>query len=260
MAIATSSRRIAVVVKGYPRLSETFIAQEILALEERGLDFEIWSLRHPTESAVHPMNKRIKARVHYLPEYLYREPFRVLKGAVWSLKRPGFGALMKVFWRDLKRDLTPNRGRRLGPGFRHGEGDAGGSQARARPLSPHPRIGGALRGPPHRPAVDVLGPCQGHLDDAGLGKAREARRGQMGGDLHRRGRRAPRRLFAVARPMFRSSITGSIFHGFRRRPSAIPSATALIPPTPSASSASGGPWRRRASTIFCGRLRRFPKT
>ena len=75
MAIATSSRRIAVVVKGYPRLSETFIAQEILALEERGLDFEIWSLRHPTESAVHPMNKRIKARVHYLPEYLYREPY-----------------------------------------------------------------------------------------------------------------------------------------------------------------------------------------
>jgi glycosyltransferase involved in cell wall biosynthesis len=117
MAIATSSRRIAVVVKGYPRLSETFIAQEILALEERGLDFEIWSLRHPTESAVHPMNKRIKARVHYLPEYLYREPYRVLKGAVWSLKRPGFGALMKVFWRDLKRDLTLNRGRRLGQAF-----------------------------------------------------------------------------------------------------------------------------------------------
>jgi hypothetical protein len=29
--------RIAVVVKGYPRLSETFIAQELLALEQRGL-------------------------------------------------------------------------------------------------------------------------------------------------------------------------------------------------------------------------------
>ena len=32
-----SAPRIAVVVKGYPRLSETFIAQELLALEARGL-------------------------------------------------------------------------------------------------------------------------------------------------------------------------------------------------------------------------------
>ena len=29
--------RVAFVVKGYPRLSETFVAQEILALEQRGL-------------------------------------------------------------------------------------------------------------------------------------------------------------------------------------------------------------------------------
>ena len=32
------ARRIALVLKGYPRLSETFIAQEILALEGLGLD------------------------------------------------------------------------------------------------------------------------------------------------------------------------------------------------------------------------------
>ena len=29
--------RIATIVKGYPRLSETFIAQEILGLEKRGI-------------------------------------------------------------------------------------------------------------------------------------------------------------------------------------------------------------------------------
>ena len=34
-------RRVAFVLKGYPRLSETFIAQEILALEGRGLDILI---------------------------------------------------------------------------------------------------------------------------------------------------------------------------------------------------------------------------
>ncbi|HEV2603803.1 MAG TPA: glycosyltransferase [Microvirga sp.] len=114
---APPTPRIAVVVKGYPRLSETFIAQEILALEERGLDLEIWSLRHPTEKAVHPMHKRIRARRVYLPEYLYHEPLRVLQSALWSLRQPGLGAVLRAFWRDLRRDFTPNRGRRLGQAF-----------------------------------------------------------------------------------------------------------------------------------------------
>ena len=41
--------RVAVVLKGWPRLSETFIAQEIAGLEARGLAIEIWSLRKPTD-------------------------------------------------------------------------------------------------------------------------------------------------------------------------------------------------------------------
>ncbi|MFL5230545.1 MAG: glycosyltransferase [Microvirga sp.] len=109
--------RIAVVVKGYPRLSETFIAQELLALEERGIPLEIWSLRHPTEKHIHPMHARIRARARYLPEYLYQEPLRVLRGLVWSLRQPGIRRLLHLFWRDLLRDPTPNRGRRLGQAF-----------------------------------------------------------------------------------------------------------------------------------------------
>jgi glycosyltransferase involved in cell wall biosynthesis len=109
-----SAPRIAVVVKGYPRLSETFIAQEILALEERGIALEIWSLRHPTDKAVHPMHRRIQARRVYLPEYLYREPLRVVRGAFWAFRQPRFTALIRTFWGDLKRDFTPSRGRRLG--------------------------------------------------------------------------------------------------------------------------------------------------
>src|SRR3712207_7596862 len=35
-----------------------------------------------------------------------------------------------------------------------------------------------------RPDLDLLGPCQGYLDDAGLGKAREDGRGPLGCDLH----------------------------------------------------------------------------
>ncbi|MBM6582578.1 glycosyltransferase family 4 protein [Microvirga sp. BT689] len=117
MLPSTTARRIVVVVKGYPRLSETFIAQEILALEQRGLAFDLWSLRHPTERAVHPMHKAIKARITYLPEYLYEEPLRVLRGAFWCLKQKGFRPTIGAFWRDLKRDLTANRVRRLGQAF-----------------------------------------------------------------------------------------------------------------------------------------------
>jgi len=106
--------RIAIVVKGYPRLSETFIAQEILALEQRGLALEIWSLRHPTDPAIHAMNKNIKAPVTYLPEYLYQAPLRVLRAAFQAIRQPHFSLLARTFWRDLKRDPTPNRVRRLG--------------------------------------------------------------------------------------------------------------------------------------------------
>jgi glycosyltransferase involved in cell wall biosynthesis len=105
---------IAVVVKGYPRLSETFIAQEILALEKAGFGIEIWSLRHPTDGAVHMLNRQIRAKPVYLPEYLYQAPMRVLVGAASALTRPGFAKVAKMFLRDLARDFSANRGRRLG--------------------------------------------------------------------------------------------------------------------------------------------------
>jgi glycosyltransferase involved in cell wall biosynthesis len=117
MTSRNAGARIAVVVKGYPRLSETFIAQEILALEERGIPLEIWSLRHPTERHVHPMHRRIRAGVRYLPEYLCREPLRVLRGLAWAARQVHFGEVLGLFWRDLRRDFTANRGRRLGQAF-----------------------------------------------------------------------------------------------------------------------------------------------
>ncbi|MGB7287009.1 MAG: colanic acid biosynthesis glycosyltransferase WcaL, partial [Salaquimonas sp.] len=63
--------QIALVLKGYPRLSETFIAQEIHSLEKLGFEITIVSLRHPTSAKLHPVHKAIKAPLLYLPEYLY---------------------------------------------------------------------------------------------------------------------------------------------------------------------------------------------
>ncbi len=77
---AAGRGRVAFVLKGYPRLSETFIAQEILALEQRGLDILIVSLRHPTDRKTHPVHAAIRAERLYLPEYLYQEPARVWRG------------------------------------------------------------------------------------------------------------------------------------------------------------------------------------
>lgn len=106
--------RVAVAMKGYPRLSETFIAQELLGLQQRGLAFEIWSLRHPTDAAKHLMHGQIAAPVRYLPEYLHDEPGRVARGILNAVSRPGFLRLLPAFLRDLARDRTRNRLRRFG--------------------------------------------------------------------------------------------------------------------------------------------------
>lgn len=111
---AEKTPRIAVAMKGYPRLSETFIAQELLGLQQRGLPFEIWSLRHPTDAAKHLMHHQITAPVRYLPEYLHDEPARVARGLLAALLRPGLLRLLPVFLRDLARDRTRNRWRRFG--------------------------------------------------------------------------------------------------------------------------------------------------
>lgn len=106
--------RLAVAVKGWPRLSETFIAQELVALERAGITFDIWSLRHPTDTKTHPLHDQLRAHVHYLPEYLHDDPVRVLRGVLAALFRPRFLSTFAQFIRDLARDRSRNRVRRFG--------------------------------------------------------------------------------------------------------------------------------------------------
>jgi glycosyltransferase involved in cell wall biosynthesis len=61
---------LAMILKGYPRISETFISNEILLLEALGLNIRIFSMRQPRESFCHESVKQIRARVDYLPETL----------------------------------------------------------------------------------------------------------------------------------------------------------------------------------------------
>lgn len=110
----TGQSTIAVIVKGWPRLSETFIAQELRELERCGLRLRIFSLRWPTDRQVHPIVGEIAAPVAYLPEYLYRAPLRVLAGWWHARRLPGYAKARAAWLTDLRRDPTPNRVRRFG--------------------------------------------------------------------------------------------------------------------------------------------------
>jgi glycosyltransferase involved in cell wall biosynthesis len=62
--------RLGFILKGYPRISETFIANEILLLEQVGLTIRIFSMRPPRERFSHASIQQIRAAVDYLPETL----------------------------------------------------------------------------------------------------------------------------------------------------------------------------------------------
>ena len=111
---ARGVRRVGVVLKGYPRLSETFIAQELRALERRGIRLALFSLRHPTDAATHPIHAEIEAGVTYLPEYLHDEPLRVLRAWRRVRRSPGYCSALDAWRADFARDPTRNRARRFG--------------------------------------------------------------------------------------------------------------------------------------------------
>ena len=58
---------VAYVLKGWPRISELFIASEIYRLEQAGLPLRLYVIKPPDESETHPVVDRIAARPEYLP-------------------------------------------------------------------------------------------------------------------------------------------------------------------------------------------------
>ncbi len=80
------ARRTGYVLKMYPRFSETFILNEILALEEQGADLEIFSLRGPIDGHFHENLARVAAPVTYLAL-----PGRLSQ--LWSTLRRAFGIM-----------------------------------------------------------------------------------------------------------------------------------------------------------------------
>ncbi|OKL43170.1 glycosyltransferase family 4 protein [Pseudovibrio exalbescens] len=106
--------RVAVVVKGYPRLSETFIAQEILGLQNRGIGQLIVALRKPYDPYIHELHRQITSDVLYLPEYIKDDPQRVRRAKAWAEKQPTYEAARALFEADLANENNANRHRRWG--------------------------------------------------------------------------------------------------------------------------------------------------
>jgi glycosyltransferase involved in cell wall biosynthesis len=93
------------ILKGYPRISETFISNEILLLENLGFAVHLFSMRRPRENFSHESVKKIRAKVDYLPETLIKPLPRLLyHNLLLAAKKPVVyaGALRAGFRRFLR--------------------------------------------------------------------------------------------------------------------------------------------------------------
>ncbi|MGE4421606.1 MAG: glycosyltransferase [Pseudodesulfovibrio sp.] len=90
MSAPSGKKTLGMVLKGYPRISETFISNEIRLLEEMGFTIHIYSMRAPRENFSHESIKRIKAKVTYLPEsMLWGLPRLLYHNVRLFLRMPG---------------------------------------------------------------------------------------------------------------------------------------------------------------------------
>src|SRR2546426_8003581 len=80
------SPRIGYVLKMFPRLSETFILNEVLELERQGLKLRMFSLLRPVDRAVHSQADLVRSPICYLPERFQSETRRIARalGAVFA--------------------------------------------------------------------------------------------------------------------------------------------------------------------------------
>jgi glycosyltransferase involved in cell wall biosynthesis len=81
---------LVVVLNGFPRLSETFVLQELLELERCGVRLHVVALRQPEETVRQEALDRLEATVEYLPDLAEAAPKLALRAAhaALLLRRP----------------------------------------------------------------------------------------------------------------------------------------------------------------------------
>jgi glycosyltransferase involved in cell wall biosynthesis len=100
---------LGMILKGYPRISETFISNEIRLLEKRGVSIRIFSMRPGREAFTHRSVSEIRARVDYMPETFFRNAHRLIfYNLCYAIRRPKrYAAGLKRARRRYERTRNP---------------------------------------------------------------------------------------------------------------------------------------------------------
>src|SRR5919198_4032177 len=89
MDVQNSQPQIGYILRSYPRLSQTFILHEILALERLGLKLDIFAITNPREELTQAEVTRVRAPVPYLEGAARRaSPVIALEHLGFLLKSP----------------------------------------------------------------------------------------------------------------------------------------------------------------------------
>src|ERR1044071_1898902 len=99
MAESQPHKQIGYLLRSYPRLSQTFILNEILALEQIGVSIQIFALTNPHENTVQMQVDQVRAPVHYLDDAMQARPSGKLAKEHLEVARHCFlGYLSSLFY------------------------------------------------------------------------------------------------------------------------------------------------------------------
>jgi len=96
---SSNKRQIGYLLRSYPRLSQTFILNEILALEKIGVSIQIFALTDPHEKVVQMQVDQVQASVHYLDADLQPRSLKnLLNENAWVARLHPMGYLRALIY------------------------------------------------------------------------------------------------------------------------------------------------------------------
>jgi colanic acid/amylovoran biosynthesis glycosyltransferase len=123
--MSANGRHLAYVLKRFPRISETFVAAELIELERQGERVTVYAVSKPAEAFSHGFVDELRAEVIYLPYRPIRQPARVagallrqarrrpgpwLRAAREGLRRPSVGSWRMLLQATVLRDEMERAG------------------------------------------------------------------------------------------------------------------------------------------------------
>jgi glycosyltransferase involved in cell wall biosynthesis len=105
MGESRSNKQIGYLLRSYPRLSQTFILNEILALEKIGVTIQIFALTNPHEKVVQMQVDQVQASVQYMDAIQPRPWWSVLKENLVAARLHFKGYLRSLFYIVANRSI-----------------------------------------------------------------------------------------------------------------------------------------------------------